>query len=97
MKVRTFTCSFGSGQVDRGEVHAILIGMTGCSVAWGSEGRPIKEIAWHLNLSERTVEFHKGHMMETFNLKSNANMVLFALKQGLISLDSGPVQTQNSS
>jgi len=39
MKVRTFTCSFGSGQVDRGEVHAILIGMTGCSVAWGI-GRP---------------------------------------------------------
>ena len=62
-----------------------------------AEGRPIKEIAGHLDLSEKTVEFHKYHIMETFNLKSNADLVLFALKQGLISLDSGPVQTQKSS
>lgn len=62
-----------------------------------AEGRPIKEIAGHLNLSEKTIEFHKHHIMETFNLKSNADLVLFALKQGLISMDSGPVQTQKSS
>ncbi len=53
-----------------------------------AEGRPIKEIAGHLNLSEKTVEFHKYHIMETFNLKSNADLVLFALKEHLISLDS---------
>ena len=52
-----------------------------------AEGRPIKEIAGHLNLSEKTVEFHKHHIMEIFNLKSNADLVLFALKQGLISID----------
>jgi len=62
-----------------------------------AEGRPAKEIAGHLNLSEKTVEFHKHHIMEAFNLKSNADLVLFALKQGLISLDSGPVQKQKSS
>jgi DNA-binding NarL/FixJ family response regulator len=62
-----------------------------------AEGRPIKEIAGHLNLSEKTVEFHKHHIMEAFNLKSNADLVLFALKQGLISLDSRPVQRQKSS
>ena len=28
-----------------------------------AEGRPIKEIAGHLNLSEKTVEFHKHHIM----------------------------------
>jgi hypothetical protein len=28
--------------------------------------------------------------MEILNLKSNADLVLFALKQGLISLDSAP-------
>jgi hypothetical protein len=33
--VLTFTCSFGFGHVDRGEVHAMLIGMIGCSLAWG--------------------------------------------------------------
>jgi DNA-binding NarL/FixJ family response regulator len=63
---------------------------------WG-EGRPIKEIAGHLNLSEKTVEFHKHHIMETFNLKSNADLVLFAVKQGLILLDSGSGQKQKPS
>lgn len=52
-----------------------------------AEGRSIKEIAGHLNLSEKTIEFHKHHVMESFHLKSNADLVLFALKQGLISLD----------
>jgi DNA-binding NarL/FixJ family response regulator len=51
------------------------------------EGAPIKEIAGQLNLSEKTVEFHKHHIMTAFNLKSNAALVLFALKQGLISVD----------
>jgi len=38
-------------------------------------------------LSEKTVEFHKHHIMESFNLKSNAELVLFALKLGLISIN----------
>ncbi len=57
-----------------------------------AEGRPIKEIAGHLNLSEKTVEFHKHHIMETLNLKSNADLVLLALKEGLISLNSNPLK-----
>jgi DNA-binding NarL/FixJ family response regulator len=55
-----------------------------------AEGRPLKEIAATLKLSEKTVEFHKHHIMEAFNLKSNADLVLFALKRGLISVNSGP-------
>jgi len=54
------------------------------------EGRPIKEIAGVLNLSTKTVEFHKHHIMETFNLRSNADLVLFALQHGLISVDTEP-------
>ena len=57
-----------------------------------AEGRQIKEIAGHLNLSEKTIEFHKHHIMQAFNLKSNADLVLLALKEGLISLDSNPLQ-----
>ncbi|MGA9245540.1 MAG: response regulator transcription factor [Silvibacterium sp.] len=55
-----------------------------------AEGRPMKEIAAILNLSERTVEFHKHHIMEAFGLKSNAALVLFAVKRGLISVDPEP-------
>jgi Bacterial regulatory proteins, luxR family len=37
-----------------------------------------------LELSEKTVGFHKHHIQQSFNLRSNADVVLFALKQGLI-------------
>jgi DNA-binding NarL/FixJ family response regulator len=53
-----------------------------------AEGRSIKQIAGHLNVSEKTVEFHKYHIMRLFDLKSNADLVLFALKHGLISMPS---------
>ena len=52
-----------------------------------AEGRPLKEIAGHLNLSEKTIQFHKYHIMESFNLKSNADLVFFAIKEGLVSHD----------
>ena len=46
----------------------------------------MKEIADVLTLSEKTVEFHKHQIRESFNLHSTADIVLFALKQGLISI-----------
>jgi len=52
-----------------------------------AEGRPMKEIADILDLSGKTVEFHKHHIREAFNLHSTADIVLFALKQGLISIN----------
>jgi len=51
-----------------------------------AEGNSNNKIAGHLNVSEKTVEFHKYHVMQSFCLKSNADLVLFALKQGLISM-----------
>ena len=53
-----------------------------------AEGYPMKQIASHLNLSEKTIEFHKHHIMQSFNLKSNAELVLFALKHDLITISS---------
>jgi len=50
-----------------------------------AEGRRTKEIAGILNVSERTVMFHKYHIMQSFNLKSNADLVLLAIKHHLIS------------
>lgn len=56
-----------------------------------AEGRQMKEIAGFLHLSEKTVEFHKHHIMVAFNLKSNADLVLFALSQGLIAPERTPL------
>jgi DNA-binding NarL/FixJ family response regulator len=52
-----------------------------------AEGHSIKEMAGLLEISEKTVEFHKRHIQESFNLRSNAALVLFALKQGLIEIN----------
>ena len=56
-----------------------------------AEGRPIKEIAAILSLSEKTVEFHKHHIMEVFNIKNNADLVLFGVKRGLIVVNPEPL------
>jgi len=50
-----------------------------------AEGRPMKEIADILKVSEKTVMFHKYHIMHSFNLKNNTDLVLFAVKHHLIS------------
>jgi DNA-binding NarL/FixJ family response regulator len=53
-----------------------------------AEGYSIKQIAYQLSLSQKTIEFHKHHIMQSFNLKSNAELVLFALKHDLITIPS---------
>jgi DNA-binding NarL/FixJ family response regulator len=52
-----------------------------------AEGYGLKEIAARLNLSLKTIEFHKHHIMAEFNLKSNADLVLLAVKKGLIAIN----------
>ena len=49
-----------------------------------AEGRSAKEIAKSLSISTRTVEFHKYQMMEVLGLHTNAELVHFAIKNGLI-------------
>jgi DNA-binding NarL/FixJ family response regulator len=50
-----------------------------------AEGRPMKEVAQILKVSEKAIMFHKYRIMASFNLKNNAELVLFALKHNLIS------------
>jgi DNA-binding NarL/FixJ family response regulator len=49
-----------------------------------AEGRSAKEIAASLSISTRTVEFHKYQMMETLDLHTNAELIHFAIKNGLV-------------
>ena len=51
-----------------------------------AEGKSAKEIASILNISTRTVEFHKYKMMEQLKIKTSAELVHYALKHGMISL-----------
>jgi DNA-binding NarL/FixJ family response regulator len=51
-----------------------------------AEGRPVKEIADILGISIRTVRFHKYQIMEQLGISSTAELVQYAIKQGMISL-----------
>ncbi|HTY85828.1 MAG TPA: response regulator transcription factor [Candidatus Acidoferrum sp.] len=51
-----------------------------------AEGRSAKEIAAQLDISTRTVEFHKYQMMEALAIHSSAELVHYALKNGIAPL-----------
>ncbi len=51
-----------------------------------AEGKSMKEIGAHLNLSTRTAESHKYQLMSTLGIKTNAELVQYAIKIGLITV-----------
>jgi DNA-binding NarL/FixJ family response regulator len=50
-----------------------------------AEGRPMKQVADILNLTTRTVAFHKYRIMEALNLGRDAGIVRYALKNHILS------------
>jgi DNA-binding NarL/FixJ family response regulator len=50
-----------------------------------AEGCSAKQIAGKLDISHRTVEFHKYQMMESLHIRTNAELVHFAVKHGIVS------------
>ena len=51
-----------------------------------AEGRSMKEAALALKLSPRTVAFHKYRIMKKLNIKTNAQLIQFAIKKHIVSL-----------
>ena len=51
-----------------------------------AEGRTMKETADLLHLTPRTVAFHKYRIMDEFGLKTNSDLVRFAIRQHIVSL-----------
>jgi DNA-binding NarL/FixJ family response regulator len=49
-----------------------------------AQGKRMKEIAAQLDISVRTVENHKAQLMTILDIKSTADLVKFAVKQGLV-------------
>ena len=52
-----------------------------------AEGMTVKEIASALNISPKTVEFHKSHIMTQLDLHTTAELTKYALVHGLIASD----------
>jgi DNA-binding NarL/FixJ family response regulator len=51
-----------------------------------AEGRSAKEISGMLNISARTVEFHKYQMMENLGLHNSTELTHFAIKHGIVAI-----------
>jgi DNA-binding NarL/FixJ family response regulator len=49
-----------------------------------AEGKSMKEAAAILDLTPRTVAFHKYRMMEQLRLKTSAELVTFAVREGMV-------------
>lgn len=49
-----------------------------------AEGKSMKEVAAILDLTPRTVAFHKYRMMEQLRLKTSAELVKFAVRAGVV-------------
>lgn len=49
-----------------------------------AEGRTMKEAAALLNITARTVAFHKYRIMEEFDMKTNSDLVLFAIRERIV-------------
>jgi two-component system nitrate/nitrite response regulator NarL len=47
-------------------------------------GKRMKEIASELNISVRTVETHKQDLLQTLSLETTADLIKFAVRQGLV-------------
>ncbi len=53
------------------------------------EGKSTKDIATLLKVSVKTVEFHKGRLMEQLDVHSTADLIKFAIAEGLAATDTG--------
>ena len=49
-----------------------------------AEGRAMKEVADLLEVSARTIAFHKYTIMEQLGVKTSAELVQYALEHGLL-------------
>jgi len=49
-----------------------------------AEGRTAKEIANLLHITSRTVEFHKGQILDQLKLKTTADLIKYALTHGIV-------------
>ena len=54
---------------------------------WVARGHTNAEIAASLGLSRRTIETHRANMMHKLSLESQADVIRFALRRGLLPID----------
>jgi two-component system response regulator NreC len=51
-----------------------------------ARGMTNREIAEHLNISVKTVDTHRGHVLKKLTLRNNSELTRFAVKNGYVTL-----------
>ncbi|HEX4922162.1 MAG TPA: response regulator transcription factor [Candidatus Bathyarchaeia archaeon] len=59
-----------------------------------AEGKSMKEVGSVLSLTVRTVAFHKYRIMEILNVRSNAELIQFAVRNNIVGTCDAPVVTK---
>ncbi len=54
-----------------------------------AEGYSVRQIASHLNISTKTVEKHRQHIMTRLSLSNMADLIKYAIREGLTSAEQG--------
>ncbi len=75
----------GSGQDNR-KLSSMLTSRQREVLQLVAEGRSVKEIATLLQISAKTVEFHKCALMERLDIHTTAELTRYAIEHGLIAL-----------
>lgn len=52
-----------------------------------AEGNTVKEIAWQLNLSVKTIETHRSQLMDRLDIHDVPGLVRYAMRMGIIEQD----------
>jgi len=60
-----------------------------------AEGKSSKEAASYLNLSTKTVETHRSNIMRKLNLHSVRDLVIYAIKNNIIQIETSPQISSN--
>lgn len=91
---RTYLCSMISGVVIRDYIQRMRRNETSVLsprekeiLQLMAEGSTTKRIASQLQVSVKTVETHRQHIMEKLNIFSIAELTKYAIKEGITSLD----------
>lgn len=74
-------------QTDELDIYETLTSREREMLQLAAEGKTNREIAELLSISPRTVEVHRASMMRKLNLKSQVDLVRYALKRGILPME----------
>ncbi len=52
-----------------------------------AEGHSVKDVAWRLGVTVKTVEYHKYQIMNKLGIHTTAELTRYAIRHGLVSVD----------